>query len=212
MKKLTTILFAGTLLVGFSSVTMAQSTDNATINANATVVQDMVVGNDTNNIEFNNILKGSGKFITAADGSVDAAAATTSGSVDGVTGGEERGWFDISIVAGTNVALNLDVPSNLLNGAETLSFSVGTSGFDNTDLNGMLTATKPTGTTAVTAITGGAGTGFTFGNGTWSLDSAFTMPAGGTVYLALGGETFASTTQALGNYSGDLTLTATVAD
>lgn len=212
MKKLTTILFAGTLLVGFSSVTMAQSTDNATINAKATVVQDMVVGSDKNDIEFNNILKGSGKFITAADGSVDAAAATTSGSVDGVTGGEERGWFDISIVADTNVDLNLDVPSNLLNGAETLSFSVGTSGFDNDDLNGMLTETKPTGNTAVTAITGGAGTGFSFANGTWTLDTEFEMPAGGTVYLALGGETYASTTQALGNYSGDLTLTATVAD
>ena len=212
MKKLTTLLFAVTLLVGFSSVTMAQSSDNATISANANVVQDMVVGNDTNDIEFNNILIGSGKFINAADGTVDATAASTSGTVNGVTGGEARGWFDISIVAGTSVDLSLAVPSTLVKGEDTLDFSVGASGFDNEDLNGLLTETKPTGTTTVTAITGAAGTDFSFTDGTWTLDTAFEMPAGGTVYLALGGETFAASDQELGSYSGDITLTATVAD
>lgn len=215
MKKVITLLFAVTLLVGFSSVANGQSSDDATISANANVVQDMVVGNDTNDIEFNNILRNSGKFINAADGTVDAAAATTSGTVDGVTGGEERGWFDISIVAGTNVNLTLAVPSTLNNGDNgdnTIQFSVGTSGFDNSDLNGLITETKPTGTTAVTAITNGEGTNFTFSSGDWTLDTAFEMPAGGTVYLALGGETVAASDQALGSYTGTLTLTATVAD
>ena len=215
MKKLTTLLFAVTLLVGFSSVTMAQtSEDDATISANANVVQDMVVGNDTNDIEFNNILIGSGKFIDAADGTVDATAASTSGTVNGVTGEEERGWFDISIAAGTSVDLSLAVPSTLVKGDDTLDFSVGAIGFDNEELNGLLTETKPTGTTTVTAITGAAGTDFSFTDGTWTLDTAFEMPADGTVYLALGGETFADSEQELelGSYSGDITLTATVAD
>ena len=209
MKKLKTLLFASTLLVGFSSVAMAQSSDNATINANATVVQGMVVGDDTNNIEFNNLLQFTSKEINAADGAVDAK--------DGITGGEERGWFDISIVAGTNVDLTLEVPSLLRNPDRAIDrfnqlfFSVGTSGSDDNDLNGMLTETKPTGTTEVTAITNGAGTDFTFNDGTWTLDSAFEMPAGGTVYLALGGRV-ELILQPVGSYTGTITLTATVND
>ena len=213
MKKLTTLLFAVTLLVGFSSVTMAQSTATETISAKANVVQDMVVGNDTNDIEFNNILRNSGKSINAVDGTVDATAASTSGTVNGVTGGEARGWFDISIVAGTSVDLSLAVPPTLakVGGGDFLNFSVGTSSA-NIDLNGLITETKPTGNTEVTAITNGAGSDFSFDTGDWTLGTAFEMPEGGTVYLALGGEVFATHNQALGSYAGDITLTATVAD
>ena len=212
MKKLKTLLFTATLLVGFSSVSMAQSTDNATINANANVVQAMVVGGDTNDIEFNNILLNSTKFIDATDGSVDAEARTV-GNVDGITGGEERGWFDISIAGGINVDVSLNITTQLKDeNNNSLGFSTSEKGFGYKELNGMLTETKPTGTTPITAIDGGEGTKFSFLETTWTLDNAFTMPESGTVYLALGGETFALTDQVLGTYSGDLTLTATVVD
>ncbi|MFD2532938.1 hypothetical protein [Gracilimonas halophila] len=215
MKKLKTLLFASSLLVGFSSVTMAQSTDNATISANANVVQDMVVGNEFEDLEFNNILVNSAKFIDATDGSVDASATGTGAAADGITDGETRGYFSIEIISGTNVDVTLDVPSNLEDGSSnTLQIGFGETGIgDETDnLNGLLTETEPTGTASVTAITGGAGSNFTLTTGEWDLDSAFEMPSGGKVYLALGGEVSASSTQTLGSYTGDITLTATVAD
>ena len=213
MKKLTTLLFAVTLLVGFSSVTMAQSSANATISANANVVQDMVVGTDFEDLEFNNILVNSGKFIDATDGSVDA----TTGTAVGITGGETRGYFSIEIISGTNVDVTLTVPSNLEDdSSNTLQIGFDESGIgDETgNLNGLLTETEPTGTASVTAITGGAGSNFTFasGDGEWDLDSAITMPNSGKVYLALGGEVQASSNQELGSYTGDIILTATVAD
>lgn len=211
MKKLTTLLFAVTLLVGFSSVAMAQSSDNATISANANVVQDMVVGNEFEDLEFNNILVNSAKFIDATDGSVDA----TTGTADGITGGETRGYFSIEIISGTNVDLTLDVPSNLEDdNSNTLQIGFGETGIgDETgNLNGLLTETEPTGTESVSAISGGAGSNFSLASGEWDLDSEFAMPSGGLVYLALGGEVQASSNQELGSYTGDITLTATVAD
>lgn len=212
MKVTAHILITTFLLVGFSSVTMAQSTDNATITANANVVQDMVVGGDANDIEFNNILLNSTKFINATDGSVDAEA-RTSVNVDGITGGEERGWFDISIAGGINVDVSLNITTQLKDEHNnSLGFSTSEKGFGYQELNGMLTETKPTGTTPIIAIDGGEGNKFSFAGTTWTLDNAFTMPESGTVYLALGGETFALTDQELGTYSGELTLTATVAD
>jgi len=217
MKKLTTLLFAVTLLVGFSSVTMAQSSDNATISANANVVQDMVVGNESENLEFNNILVNSAKFIDATDGSVDASATGTGAAADGITGGETRGYFSIEIISGTNVDVTLTVPSNLEDGSSNtlqIGFDETGIGDETGNLNGLLTETEPTGTASVTAITGGAGSNFTFasGDGEWDLDSAFTMPSNGKVYLALGGEVSATSDQELGSYAGDITLTATVAD
>ncbi|MFD2532937.1 hypothetical protein [Gracilimonas halophila] len=204
MKKLTILLFAVTLLVGFSSVTMAQSTDNATISANANVVQDMVVGNEFEDLEFNNILVNSAKFIDATDGTVTA---------NGVTGGETRGYFSIEIISGTNVDLTLDVPLNLEDGSSnTLSIDFSDNGDAGTDLNGLVTETKPVGNASVTAITGATGSDFTLTTGVWVLDSEFAMPSGGLVYLALGGQVTATSDQEVGSYTGDITLTATVAD
>jgi len=212
MKKLTTLLFAVALLVGFSSVSMAQSTDNATINANAKVVGAMAVGTVKQDLEFNNILVNSSKFISAIDGSVDADEATTSGTVDGVTGSESRGYFSISIVGGTSVDLTLEVPSNLVDDGNDLAIGFGRTGFndDSGELNGIITETEPTGTTSVTAITDGGGADFSDNDG--DFVNTFTMPAGGTVYLALGGEVNALANQELGTYTGTITLTATVSD
>ena len=216
MKKLTTLLFAVTLLVGFSSVTMAQtSEDDATITANANVVEDMVVGNESENLEFNNILVNSAKFIDAKDGSVDASAEGTGAAADGITGGETRGYFSIEITSGTNVAVTLTVPSNLEDDSSNklqIGFDESGIGNENDNLNGLLTENEPTDTESVTAITGGAGSNFTLTSDDWVLDSEFAMPNSGKVYLALGGDVSATSDQELGSYAGDITLTATVAD
>ena len=214
MKKLKTLLFASTLLAGFSSVAMGQSTDNATINANANVVQAMVVGGETKDLEFKNILIGSGKFIDAVDGSADAATANSEiigAAVNGITGGESRGYFSIEIAEGITVDLSLDEPDELKDDEDNglfVHFSI-----NGDELNGLLTTTKPEGTTSVTAIPNGESSNFAvFGGGPnqWNMRDPFTMPAGGKVYLSLGGTVVALNDQALGTYSGTITLTATV--
>ena len=219
MKKLTTLLLAGSLLVGFSSVTMAQTTDNATISANATVVPDMAVGNESEDLNFGNILVNSAKFIDESDGSVDATAEGTSGEVDGITGGESRGYISIEIAGGVMVDLTLAVPSNLEDGSNTLQIGFGESGIDDEsgNLNGRITQTKPSGTSNVIsgglASTMGVSVIFKTNDGNvWELEDPFPMPPSGKVYLALGGEVSATSDQALGSYAGDITLTATVAD
>ena len=214
MKKLTTLLFAVTLLVGFSSVTMAQSSDEATISANANVVDDIVVGNEVQDLEFNNILVNSAKFIDAEDGTVDASATGTAGTDDGITGGETRGYFSIEIAEGVEVNVELTVPSNLKDDSNnTLEIDFDESGIDDEtgNLNGLLTEDEPTGTESVSAITGGEGDDFTYDNGEWTLDNV-EMPKSGKVYLALGGEVSATIDQQSGSYEGDITLTATVAN
>jgi hypothetical protein len=216
MKVTAHILITTFLLVGFSSVTMAQSTDNATITANANVVQNMVVGGETKDLEFNNILIGSGKFIDAVDGSADAATANSEiigAAVNGITSGESRGYFSIEIAEGITVDLSLDEPDELKDDEDNglfVHFSI-----NNDELNGLLSTTKPEGTTSVTAITNGESSNFAiFGGGPnqWNMRDPFTMPAGGKVYLSLGGTVVALNNQALSTYTGTLTLTATVVE
>lgn len=214
MKKLTTLLFASTLLAGFSSVAMGQSTDNETISANANVVQGMVVGDEKQDLEFNVIVVNTYKEIDAATGTADAKAATTNGVIagrgDGITGGESRGYISIEIVEGTNVDLSMDPPDYLTNSNDT-QLIIGF-GLSLNEMRALLTTTKPTGTTTVSAIEGGATTDFTRGGTSWDLSDAFEMPAGDKVYLVLGGYVTATSDQEVGNYKGDFTLTATIAD
>ena len=214
MKKLTTLLFAVALLVGFSSVSMAQSTNNATINATATVVGAMAVGNESNDLVFNNVLVDSWKTVNAfTNGGI-----ATGGTVTGVTGGEERGFFSIEIVEGTDVDYSLAVPSTL-GGPDTatlpiefntLNLPVGNSGH----LNGFLTATNPADTADLSGAvhTGGGGSAFTHASASPITLGGIAMPEGGKVYLVLGGTVKAAANQATGEYTGDITLTATVSD
>lgn len=213
MKKVITLLFAVTLLVGFSSVTMAQSTDNTTINANANVVQAMVVGNEKANLEFNNVLVDSWKTVNA----ITNTAIATGGSVNGVTGGESRGFFSIEIVQGTPIDYSLAVPTNLVGPSEAtlpIDFNTANLGGDATTFNGFLTTTDPSGTNDLSGaiLTGGAGSDFSSpANSPITLDD-LAMPEGGKVYLVVGGTVKAGESQALGSYAGTLTLTATVND
>ncbi|MFD2532936.1 hypothetical protein [Gracilimonas halophila] len=215
MKKLKTLLFASSLLVGFSSVSMAQSTDNATINANANVVQAMVVGDLNQDLDFGNILQNSAKIILPANQQVDATASGTSGSEDGITDGETRGFVSIDMVSGTNITLSVQVPEDLSDGSSnTLPISFDANGIDGESttggLNGLVTAELPTGSGLVNAYESMSTTAFSKSSNTWSTISSFPMPAGDRVFLVLGGEVSAGANQVLGTYSGDITITATV--
>lgn len=216
MKKISTLLFTVTMLVGFSSLVKGQSTDNETISANANVIQSMAVGGEKQDLEFNNVLIGSGKFIDAVDGSADAATANSEiigAAVNGITGEESRGYFSIEIAEGITVDLSLDEPDELKDDEDNglfVHFSI-----NGDELNGLLSTTKPEGTTSVTAITNGESSNFAvFGGGPnqWNMRDPFTMPAGGKVYLSLGGTVVALNNQALSTYTGTLTLTATVVE
>ena len=114
MKLIKRILLPVVLLAAWSPAALAQN-DAAGTTASANVITDLFVGNKTNALNFGNILVGSSKYLAAGspDGSfVDATASGTGGSVDGVTGGEELGFISIK----TNGVVDIDVrlPGSLL--------------------------------------------------------------------------------------------------
>ena len=214
MKKVTILLFAVTLLVGFSSMANGQSSDEHTISATANVVGAMAVGNEDNNLIFNNVLVDSRKTINAIDESVKADG----GTATGVTGGEERGYFSIEIVGGTDVDYSLILPSELDetgagNATLPITFDTEDIGGNSSIFNGFLTATDPAVTTDLTGdvLADATGSDWNGVSGTISLDGIL-MPESGKVYLVLGGTVDAGSSQTLGNYEADIELTATVAD
>lgn len=197
--------------MSLSSVAMAQE-QSATITANASVISDIAVGADKQNIDFSDIIVGTAKFISAFDQSV------TLQNGEGVeTGTEQIGWFDISVSTGVNVDLTLTVPTELSDGSNTLPISFDATQFNTgADLNGFVTADDPSTNTSPSQVTGGEATSFTPNNSgidptEWNLDNPFTMPSG-TVYLVLGGEVSSASDQTVGSYSADITLTATITD
>ena len=203
MKKVFTILAAVLLIAGLHSKALAQS-DASTTTASANVVQSLEVGAESQNLDFGNMLAGTAKTIDDADGAITLV------NGEGVTGGEQRGYISIETADGSSVDLSLIVPSNLQDGSNTLTadFEVGLG----PSLTGRVTDTKPTGTQTVDIYSGGAGSDFSLTDGVWSLDSPIIMPASGTLYLVLGGEVSADENQPVGNYLGDVTLTATITD
>lgn len=219
-------------LLGFASVVSAQSTDNETITANARVLGTLKVGEQTNDLNFGNILINSAKRIQAVDGSVTALAAETNlsdaidgGEVNGITGGEERGWFDITADPGTELNVEVRILSRLsLSQAEVLYIVFTEDGRNprngpaNT-LNGLITETQPSGTNTLTPIDGGAGVDFErlFGMSAWRLGSPlffepFEMPASGKVYFVIGGEVVAKADTSPGIYTGNIILEVSVPD
>lgn len=215
IKTVSIFLLAVTVLVSFSSVALGQSNDDATIQATATVIAAMAVGEETQDLEFNNILVNSAKFISATDGSVDASAASTGGSGDGITGGEQRGYVSIESTAGTNIRVLLTLPTQLLHSDEsnTLSIQFSTTG-TNFNLNGLVSANKPSGEETLTALAGSASGNWTFQepNGTWNTTQSpsFVMPEGGKAYMVLGAKVVAGGFQTLGTYTGDIVVTASI--
>ncbi|MFD2532933.1 hypothetical protein [Gracilimonas halophila] len=116
MKKMPTLLFAVTMLAGFSSVAMGQSTsDDGTITAEAEVVDAISVTGITN-LNFGNVVAGSLTYIEPESGYVgDLNSVELMGPA---TGGEERGIFKID--AGSNEVTNVQIsfPDQLKNSDE----------------------------------------------------------------------------------------------
>ena len=188
---------------------MAQS-QGATITANASVISDIAVGADKQNIEFGKIIVGTSKYISAFYQSVTLQFG------EGTTGGEQIGWFDISVTTGVNVDLALSVPTGLSDGTHSMAINFYSDPFALTgSLNGFVTADDPNSVTTANAVTGGESTEFTpndeLSPTEWSLDNPFEMPSG-TVYMVLGGEINSGASQPAGSYTGNITLMATITD
>ena len=208
MKKVFTILAAVLLFAGLHSKALAQS-DASTTTASANVVQSLEVGAESQNLDFGYMLANTQKHVDFFKG------VTTLLNDTGIRGGEQRGYISIETAAGSSVDLSLAVPSTLKDESDNslnIDFdrSIGTT--VQSELNGRVSETAPTGSTfeEVYAYENGDGNQFSFNSGTWSLNNSITMPASGTMYLVLGGEVSTNENQPVGNYSGDVTLTATI--
>mgnify|MGYP002760340563 CR=1 FL=1 len=209
MKRIFTILAAVLLIAGLHSKALAQS-DASTTTASANVVQNITVGAESQNIDLGDIVAGTGKFISVHDMEVHLK------DDEGITGGEQRGYFSIETAAGTVIDISIAVPSALEDGSNTLAvnFDSGVNGSSNLYMNGKVTNQAPTGTVAIANYSSGTGNHFTYNSdtSTWDLnnDQLITMDTDGKVYFALGGQVTANENQPAGNYSGSITLTATI--
>ena len=209
MKKIPTLLLTAALLAGLNSAALAQS-DASTTTASANVVQNITVGAESQNIDLGDIVAGTGKFISVHDGVVYLK------DDEGITGGEQRGYFSIETAAGTVIDISIAVPSTLEDGSNTLAvnFDSGVNGSSNLYMNGKVTNQAPTGTVAIANYSSGTGNHFTYNSdtSTWDLnnDQLITMDTDGKVYFALGGQVTANENQPAGSYNGSITLTATI--
>ena len=209
MKKIPTLLLTAALLAGLNSAALAQS-DASTTTASANVVQNITVGAESQNIDLGDIVAGTGKFISVHDGVVYLK------DDEGITGGEQRGYFSIETAAGTVIDISIAVPSALEDGSNTLAvnFDSGVNGSSNLYMNGKVTNQAPTGTVAIANYSSGTGNHFTYNSdtSTWDLnnDQLITMDTDGKVYFALGGQVTADENQPAGSYNGSITLTATI--
>ena len=109
------ILFWITILtlLGTKYVSGQDVQGSATMTASAELTTPITV-TPGDNIATGTIIQGTSKFISALTGAVDAAAATTTGSKDGLVGGEQRGF--IRVQGGpSDGAFNVEVtvPSDL---------------------------------------------------------------------------------------------------
>ena len=204
MGKINIMLTAVFLLAGLHTKTMAQS--NATTTASANVVQNLEVGGESQSLDFGDIIAGTKKRVGHGN-TVD----TFDG---GIVGGEQRGYISIETAGGNSVDLSLAVPSTLEDensNTVSVTFEVNDgNGNPAGYLEGRITETDPAGGELGPRLQNMAVDSFEKGSGTWSLKNSFQMPAGGIVYLLLGGEVSTDTNQTVGSYSGDVTITATI--
>ena len=211
MKTLKTLLFAVTLLVGFSSMALAQNAD-ATITANANVIADIAATN-VSDIDFGDVVVNTEKFLDASDQSVS--------TTNGVTGGEAFGAVDIDFAANENIDIDVQFPSSLAgqtNASNTLSVDFSADGDGGTGANAVIVNGSISYDGAVSdglfanALTNGAKADWGSPSGTTYTISDFTMPSSGELTVIIGGEVSAASGQSTEVYQGDITVTATVAN
>lgn len=100
-------------LLGAASAFGQDVQGSATMTATAELTTPITV-TPGDNIELGTIIQGTSKHVDALTKSVDAAAATTTGSKDGLTGGEQRGYVNLSGGPGDGLfSVEVTVPNQL---------------------------------------------------------------------------------------------------
>lgn len=176
--------FAAIIMFAFSIGAMAQSTDNANILGKAEVLQGINVTGITA-LDFGRVSPGLAKTINLVN-------VATGGQVG--EGIQTTGVFTVSASAGTNVQIKFTtLPSNLVNTAsDNLPIGAYTAGYG--------TAIPFAGTTFTPA------TGIQVESGNFPTNVIGTENA---IYVYIGGTVTPDANQAIGDYSSNITLTAT---
>jgi len=211
MNRLTKVLFAMALFVSLSITSMAQTSDQVNVSATANVAADLSVTPEID-LEFGNIIVGSSKILAPNIMSITTSA-------DGISGGESFGVARIDYVIGESIDVEITVPGNLVadgaSGNNTMPFYFSIDGAQNTasGASAILVddTTIPDGSDdqSFTPLTGGAANNWGGSTNTYSV-SNITVPDGGTLYVVIGGEVTAATDQAIGQYTGDITIETTL--
>jgi hypothetical protein len=178
------ILFAAIIIAGFATSAMAQQNDNANVNAEATVLQQISVANQAD-LLFALVSPGVDKTIALDD---EVTAGTE-------TGGEQAGRFLVSAGASSEITLSFtDIPAVLTRdgGSETMAINY---------------------TSAWGVTTDGSGAANTVNVTEDALTTISTFPtndAGGVngIYVFLGGTVEPTTGQEAGVYEASIQLTA----
>lgn len=191
MKNIRTGFLAILTIIALSSVTMAQQSDEATATANATVLQQIDVDQESN-LQFGNVSPGNAKSITPSG---------VVGNFGVSSGTEGAAIWSVSKGADSEVTVALTTPENLSdNNSNSLLVDFESGGDDgdyavlattNDAENG--TSFDATGTAPITQSTGDY--------------SSFYSASSFNVFL--GGKVSPTNDQASGTYSGDLTLKVT---
>jgi len=213
MKKITTILlFTVTLFAAFSTASMAQN--DATTTASANVIAGFDV-TKTADLDFDNVVTGSSKFLDA-----DGLSVTS----DYVTGNEGFGVVKIEYVAQQTVDVSISFPVKLKKDGiadtdVTLAVDNSADGNGGTGANAIL-AYKDAGNS--TTIFGNVGesdiqvvkttTDWVDGPNNADFDNFnidnVSIPSTGKLYVVVGGKVTATQTQANEEYQGTITVTA----
>ena len=212
MKRISTILTALLLLAVFSTAVRAQTSDQATVTATANVEANLTVENVID-LDFGNILAGSTKFLDSRNQSFNPSA-------DGVSGGESFGVAKIDYVPGESINVEVSFPSQLVadgvSGDNTMSvdFSIdgASGGGSGANIRLIDDSTVPDGSDnqALTSVlNGGDNNNWGSSNNTYSVTS-IQVPSGGTIYAVLGGDVNAGSDQAIGQYTGSISITVTL--
>ena len=181
MKTFKTIL-AAVLFLTVSNGLMAQTTDNSTIIARASVIQPIEVNSDQE-LLFGTVIAGITKTIDLNGDAVEGGITSISGAVE-----TQAGRFIVSAAATSGVALNFTFPSNLENSGELLPIKDFVTGFVN-DAQEVVEFAAP-GTHSFTS----------FPQNNVADDNA--------IYVLVGATVDPDANQAPGNYSGTIILTA----
>jgi len=177
-------------IISLNSVSFAQQSDNATASASADVLTAVDVNKNTD-LVFGNVSPGNTKTISVG-----------SSVINGIAGGdtETAAQFTVSKGSNSEVILSFDLPSNLTSGSNNLSIDFN----DDSD-------TKLSRLTTTEGSDGENQEDFSPGSDFVTLTSADYMSyfSAAKFYVWLGGTVNPSNDQPQGEYTGEITLTAT---